>query len=143
MLEEAGRGNDLDQKLTARWSTLLTDEEEDAMQDHPQITAFREAARILGADRYWHHDSPEERVELLRALRDVLTEVCFQLDAHRVLPRAVLQICQDLAAPGIRDVPAAPSAGFLLVSYLDARIEQLIADSNDSGNTGAEGSRGY
>ncbi|MFE5835814.1 hypothetical protein [Arthrobacter sp. NPDC056493] len=113
------------------------------MQDHPQITAFREAARILGADRYWHHGSTGEQVELLRALRDVLTEVCFQVDAHRVLPRAVLQICQDLAAPGIRDVPAPPSAGFVLVSYLDARIEQLIADSNGSGNTGAEGSRGY
>ncbi|WP_157365081.1 hypothetical protein [Arthrobacter sp. QXT-31] len=113
------------------------------MQDHPQITAFREAARILAADRYWHHGSTGEQVEVLRALRDVLTEVCFQLDAHRVLPRAVLQICQDLAAPGIRDVPAPPSAGFVLVSYLDARIEQLIADSNDSGNTGAEGSRGY
>jgi hypothetical protein len=113
------------------------------MQDHPQITAFLEAARILHADRYWRCGSLGEQVELLRALRDVLTEVCFQLDVHRVLPQAVLQICQDLAGPGIRDVPAAPSAGFVLVSYLDARIEQLIADSNESGNTGAEGSRGY
>jgi len=112
------------------------------MQDHPRITAFLEAARILHPDRYWRCGSLGEQVELLRALRDVLTEVCFQLDVHRVLPQAVLQICQDLAGPGIRDVPAAPSAGFVLVSYLDARIEQLIADSNDSGNTGAEGSRG-
>ena len=121
---------------------LLTGEGYD-MHDHPQITAFLEAARILHADRYWQCGSLGEQVELLRALRDVLTEVCFQLDVHRVLPQAVLQICQDLAGPGIRDVPAAPSAGFVLMSYLDARIEHLIADSNDSGNTGAEGSRGY
>lgn len=143
MLEEARRGNDLEQQQAVRWITILTDEEEDAMQEHPQIAAFREAARILGADRYWHHDSLGEQVELLRALRDVLTEVCFQLDVHRVLPEALLQICQNLAGPGVRDVPAAPSAGFVLVSYLDARIDQLIADSNDSGNTGAQGSRGY
>jgi hypothetical protein len=115
--------------------------EEDAMRDHPQTTAFQEAARILRADRYWHYGSKGEQVELLRSLRGVLTEVCFHLDSHGVLPPAFLQMCQEFAAPEIRDVPAPPSAGFVLVSYLDARIEQLIADSNDSRNTGAKRSR--
>ncbi|UKA55146.1 hypothetical protein LFT45_04205 [Arthrobacter sp. FW305-BF8] len=111
------------------------------MQDHPQIKAFAEAATTLGAERYWHYDSREEQAALLRALRDVLMEVCFHLDFHAVLPQAVLKICQELAAPGVRDAPGRPSVGLVLMSYLDARIEQLIADSDDYRNTGAQGSR--
>jgi hypothetical protein len=110
------------------------------MGNHPQSRAFLDAAVILRAERYWRCDSREEQAELLRALKDVLTEVCFHLDAHGVLPEAVLRMWQDLAAPEIRSLPVRPSSGLVLISYLDGRIEQLIAESNDSGNTGAEGS---
>jgi hypothetical protein len=111
------------------------------MQEHPQITAFRQAAGLLRAERYWQYNSREEQLEVLRALREVLAEVCFQLDSHQVLPQAVLRMCKELAAPVIRDVPIPPSAGYVLVAYLDGRIEELIAESNDSRNTKAEGSR--
>jgi hypothetical protein len=110
------------------------------MDDHPQIKAFLDAAAILRAERYWGCDSKEEQTGLLRALKDVLTEVCFHLDAYGVLPQAVLRMWQDLAPPGIRGLPVRPSSGLVLISYLDGRIEQVIAESNDSGNTGAEGS---
>ena len=95
---------------------------------------------MLRAERYWGFDSKEEQSELLSALRDVLTEVCFHLDAHGVLPQAVLRMWQGMASPEIRSLPVRPSSGLVLISYLDVRIEQLIAESNDSGNTGAEGS---
>jgi hypothetical protein len=110
------------------------------MDDHPQIKAFLDAAEMLRGERYWGCDSKEEQTELLRALKDVLTEVCFHLDAHGVLPQAVLRMWQDLASPEIRGLPVRPSSGLVLISYLDGRIDQLIAESNDSGNTGAEGS---
>jgi hypothetical protein len=112
------------------------------MGDHPQIKAFLEAAAIIRAERYWLYGAKEEQVEFLCALREVLAEVCFHLDAHRVLPQAVLKMCQEWAGAGIRDVPAPASAALVLISYLDGRIEQLIAESNDSGNTGAEGNHG-
>lgn len=110
------------------------------MDDHPQIKAFLDAAGMLRGERYWGCDSREEQAELLRALKDVLTEVCFHLDTYAVFPQAVLRMRQDLASPGIRGLPVCPSSGLVLISYVDGRIEQLIAESNDSGNTGAEGS---
>jgi hypothetical protein len=110
------------------------------MDDHPQMKAFLDAAEMLRGERYWGCGSKEEQTELLRALKDVLTEVCFHLDAHGVLPQAVLRMWQDLASPEIRGLPVRPSSGLVLISYLDGRIDQLIAESNDSGNTGAEGS---
>jgi hypothetical protein len=125
--------------LAAKGCWFLTSEE-NVMDDHPQVKAFRDAAGVLRAERYWGFDSKEEQTELLRALKDVLTEVCFHLDAHRVLPQAVRRMWQAMAAPGIQGLPVHPSAGLVLMSYLDGRIEQLIAESNDSGNTGAEGS---
>lgn len=47
------------------------------MRDHPQIKAFNEAASMLRAERYWDLGSTEEHVEFLRALGEVLTEVCY------------------------------------------------------------------
>ncbi len=111
------------------------------MQDHPQIKAFNEAALSLRAERYWRYGSADERVEFLRALGDVLTEVSYHLDANAVLPPAVLKVWQAMAVPAIRCVPQPPSAGSVLMSYLDRRIERLIAAQVDSGNTGAEGGR--
>jgi hypothetical protein len=113
--------------------------EEKVMDDHPQVKAFMESTAILRADRYWDFNSKEEQIRLLCALKDVLTEVCFHLDVHKVLPQAVLAMWQTLAAPGIQRLPVRPSSGLVLMSYLDLRVEQLIAESNDSGNTGAEG----
>lgn len=60
------------------------------MQDHPQINAFAEAASILRAERYWEYGSMAEHVEFLRALGDVLTEVCYHMDVNRVLPMDLL-----------------------------------------------------
>jgi hypothetical protein len=51
------------------------------MQVHPQIKASTEAARSPRAERYWCYGSTDERVEFLRALGDVLTEVSYHLDA--------------------------------------------------------------
>ncbi|MEC5193458.1 MULTISPECIES: hypothetical protein [unclassified Arthrobacter] len=111
------------------------------MQDHPQIRAFTEAALLLRAERYWHLGSIGEQTEFLRALSDVLTEVCYHLDANDVLPLELLKAGQDLAAPAIRNLPLRPSAQLVLMSHLDRRIEQLIAAPDDSRNTGAKGSR--
>ncbi|MEQ4519316.1 hypothetical protein ABLI39_08140 [Pseudarthrobacter sp. B907] len=115
--------------------------EEFSMQDHPQIRAFREAALSLRAERYWHYGSTDERVEFLRALGDVLTEVSYHLDANAVLSPELLEVCQDMAVPAVRKLSLPPSAGAVLMSYLDRRIERLIAAQGDSGNTGAEGGR--
>ncbi|WP_354253539.1 hypothetical protein [Arthrobacter sp. UYEF21] len=111
------------------------------MQDHPQIRAFSEAAQSLRAERYWRYASTEELAEFLRALGDVLTEVSYQLDANAVLPPAVLEVWQAMAVPVIRNLPLPPSAGTVLMSYLECRIDGLIAAQGDSGNTGAEGGR--
>lgn len=111
------------------------------MEGHPQIKAFNEAASILRAERYWDFGSTEDRVEFLRALGEVLTEVSYHLDANAVLPLALLQACQDMAPAAIRRLPVLPSAELVLMSCLDRRIERLIAEQDDSGNTGAEGSR--
>lgn len=76
--------------------------EESAKQDHPQIKAFAEAALILRADRYWQSCSTGEQVEFLRALGDVLTEVCYQLDVNDVVPADLTELPQDLAASRTR-----------------------------------------
>ena len=86
------------------------------MDDHPQIKAFLDAAEMLRGERYWGCDSKEEQIELLRALKDVLTEVCFQLDAHGVVPQSVLRRWQAMAAPRIQGLPVRPSAGLVLMS---------------------------
>lgn len=112
------------------------------MQDHPQIRAFAEEALALRAERYWHYGSPDERVEFLRALGDVLTEVLYHLDANAVLLPAVLEVWQDVAVSAIRNLPLPPSAASVLMSYLGRRIEELIAAPEGSRNTGAEGGRG-
>ncbi|XAS65436.1 hypothetical protein ACOM2C_01035 [Pseudarthrobacter sp. So.54] len=111
------------------------------MAVHPQIRAFAEAALLLRAERYWHHGSAGEQAEFLRALSEVLTEVCYHLDANDVLPLELLKAGQDMAAPAIRNLPLRPSAQLVLMAYVDRRIEQLIAAQDDSGNTGAKGSR--
>ena len=109
------------------------------MKDHPQIKAFNKAASMLRAERYWDFGSKEEHVGFLRALGEVLTEVCYHLDANDVLPLEILEAGQDIAAPAIRGLPLQPSAELLLMTYLDRRIEQLIAAPDDARNTGAEG----
>jgi hypothetical protein len=111
------------------------------MQDHPQIKAFTEAALLLRSERYWHYGSSGEQADFLRALGDVLTEVCYHLDVNHVLPLDFLKAAQDMAAPAIRNLPVRPPAELVLMSCLDRRIEQLIAAPNDSRNTGAEGNR--
>lgn len=111
------------------------------MADHPQIRAFSEAALLLRAERYWQYGSVGEQAEFLSALSEVLMEVCYHLDANDVLPLELLKACQDVAAPAIRNLPLRPSAQPVLMSYVDRRIEQLIAAQDDSGNTGAKGSR--
>lgn len=109
------------------------------MQDHPQVRAFTEAALSLRAERYWDYGSRDERVEFLRALGEVLTEVCYHLDVNDVLPPSITQACQDVMSAAVRRLHVRPSAELLLLTYLNRRIEQLIAEPDDSRNTGAEG----
>lgn len=106
------------------------------MQDHPQIKVFRDAASMLRAERYWDYGSTYERVEFLRALAEVVTEVCYHLDVNGVL----LDVGQGVVAPDVRTLRVQSSAELLLMTCLDRRIEQLIAVPSDSRNTGAEGS---
>ncbi|MET4144856.1 hypothetical protein [Arthrobacter sp. UYCo732] len=108
------------------------------MQDHPQIKAFHEAASMLRSERYWDHGATVDRVEFLQALGEVLTEVCYHLDANEVLPRELLEVGQGLAGPATRRLPVRPSAELLLMTCLDRRIEQLIAAPYVSRNTGEE-----
>lgn len=109
------------------------------MQDHPQIRAFTEAALSLRAERYWDYGSRDERVEFLQALGEVLTEVCYHLDVNEVLPPNIPEAWHDVTAAAVRRLSARPSAKLLLLTYLDRRIEQLIAEPDDSRNTEAEG----
>ncbi|WP_190989873.1 hypothetical protein [Pseudarthrobacter sulfonivorans] len=109
------------------------------MKYYPQIIAFNKAASTLGAEPYWDYGSTDERVECLRALGDVLTEVSYHLHANAVLPPATLEAWQNVADPGIRELRLPPSSGSVLMSYLDRRIEQLIAAPDDARNTGAIG----
>lgn len=110
------------------------------MKDHPQIKAFNKAASMLHAERYWGFGSKEDHVGFLRALGEVLKEVCYHLDANDVLPLEILEAGQGIAVSAIRGLPLQPSAELLLMTYLDRRIEQLIAAPDDARNTGAEGS---
>lgn len=109
------------------------------MKDHPQIKAFNKGVSMLRAERYWDFGSNEDHVDFLRALGEVLTEVCYHLDANDVLPLEILEAGQSIAAPVIRGLPLQPSLELLLMTYLDRRIEQLIAPPDDARNTGAEG----
>lgn len=84
------------------------------MQDHSQIKAFNEAASMLRAERYWDYASRNDRLEFLRALGNVLTEVCYHLDVNDVLPLEILEAGQEL--------PVKPTAELLLMTYLDRRI---------------------
>ncbi|WP_136017861.1 hypothetical protein [Arthrobacter silvisoli] len=111
--------------------------EEVDVQEHPQIKTFAEAALALRSERYWQYRSKGEQVEFLRALSELLTEVCYHLDHNDVLPFELLRACQDFAAPSLRHLPSQPSAEAVLMSCLDRRIEQLIAEQNESGNTWA------
>lgn len=51
--------------------------------------------------------------------------------------RSVLAVTWQPCDPGIYRMP--PSVGLILMSCLDHRIEQLIAEPYDSRNTGAKG----
>jgi hypothetical protein len=107
--------------------------------NHPQIKAFNEAASMLRADRYWEYRSRDERVEFLRTLGDVLIEVCYHLDANEVLPLEILEVGQEVANAVVGRLPVKPLAELFLMTCLDRRIEQLIAEPDASRDTVGRG----
>ncbi|PVE19311.1 hypothetical protein DDA93_03355 [Arthrobacter sp. Bz4] len=71
--------------------------------------------------------------------------MCRRVYTSRVLPAKVMleeaYFGNNVEPPLIRNLLLRQSAYLVLMSYLDHRIEQLIAVRDDSGNTGAKGIR--
>ncbi len=103
--------------------------------EHPQIEAFQQAADLMRKERYWQRN-PKEEVEFLRALTEVLTEVCYHLDSCRILDPAGLT-----AYRSVTGAPALPemfgiSAELVLVAALDNAISHRVAGGATARNTG-------
>lgn len=92
---------------------------------HPQIQAFQESAAAMKDERYWSYDEngTDERA-FLRALGEVLTEVAFQLDRHKILDPAGIEAYRK-AAPDKMPAFVEQSAEVLLLGALQRRIEEL------------------
>lgn len=92
---------------------------------HPQIQAFQEAAAAMKDERYWDYDEngTDER-EFLRAFGEVLTEVAFQLDRHKILDPAGLEAYRKVAPVSMPSF-AETSAEVVLLGALQRRIEEL------------------
>lgn len=96
---------------------------------HPQIQAFQQAAAAMKGERYWGYDEngTDER-EFLRALGEVLTEVAFQLDRHKILDKAGLEAYRK-AAPVSMPSFAETSAEVILLGALQSHMEALDGEN--------------
>ena len=92
---------------------------------HPQIQAFQEAASVMKNERYWSYDEngTDERA-FLGALGEVLTEVAFQLDRHKILDKAGLEAYRKVAPVSMPSF-VETSAEVVLLGALQRRIEEL------------------
>ena len=108
------------------------------MSEHPQTAAYRNAAATMKAERYWdHEDLPEGRTEFLKALGDVLTEVCYQLAKYQVLDPEAMEAYRA-AAPASHPQMIPTSAELLLTTALERRINTLAAvDAHPAGQVDA------
>ncbi|WP_026554317.1 hypothetical protein [Arthrobacter sp. 35W] len=105
------------------------------MNEHPQIEAFRQAAALMKAERYWRRNS-EDDIAFLQALAEVATEVCYHLDSCHVLSSAGLAAYQS--AVGARRVPGLDEANaeLVLMTALDEAVRRRVAAASPSRNTG-------
>jgi hypothetical protein len=94
---------------------------------------------MLRAERCWEYRSRDHRIEFLRTLGDVLIEDCYHLDADEVLPLEILEVGQEAVNAVVGRLPVQPSAELFLMTCLDRRIEQLIAEPDDSRDTVGRG----
>lgn len=95
------------------------------MSEHPQITAYRNAAAAMKAERYWdHEENPDGQIEFLAVLSDVLTEVGYQLDKYQVLDPRGMDAYR--AAAGLEYLAVVPSsAELILTTALEQRKKQV------------------
>ena len=92
---------------------------------HPQTAVFLRGAEILKAERYWSpSEIVEERVEFLRALAAVTTEVAFHLNRHDILDPAGVEAYRRAA--GVETSAFIPSsAEMILLGALQHAIDRL------------------
>lgn len=91
---------------------------------NPQVQAFEKAAEAMKAERYWGHENKEDKLDFLRAFSDVLTEVAYQLDRHKILDPSGLGAYRK-AAPVSMPSFAETSAEVILLGALQNRMEEL------------------
>ncbi|POH57486.1 hypothetical protein [Arthrobacter glacialis] len=104
------------------------------MTQHPQVEAFVSAAESMRGNRYWARD-PQEQIEFLTALRNVLAEVCFHLDRNQLLNQEGLRaFAASSGAP--HGLPwLEPSAETVLLPELDNAIQRCLAGLEGADNT--------
>lgn len=92
---------------------------------HPQIQAFQEAAAAMKDERYWSYDeNGTDKREFLRVFSEVLTEVAFQLDRHKILDPAGIEAYRK-AAPDKMPYFVEQSAEVLLLGAMQRHMEEL------------------
>lgn len=103
------------------------------MHDHPQVAAFRQAAALMRDQRYWCRNEDEE-TNFLQALAEVVREVTYHLDAVQALNfDGMAAYCN---AAGLQAWGGNANAEFILMTAVDAAIEQRIATATRARNTG-------
>lgn len=107
------------------------------VNEHFQVEAFLHAAVSMRENRYWERNL-REQLAFLCALRDVMTEVCFNFDRNGVLDPIGLAAFE--AAVGAQDgVPwRSASAGTVLLPESDEAIQRCLAAAESTDNTGGE-----
>ncbi|MDQ0276465.1 hypothetical protein QO003_000768 [Arthrobacter silviterrae] len=105
------------------------------MHGHPQVEAFRQAAELMRAERYWHRNDDDE-IEFLRALAGVVSEVAYHLDAYQAMDPDGL--AAYVCAARLRPWAGTVSAELLLVTAVDNVIERRIATVSAARNTGGQ-----
>ena len=92
--------------------------------EHPQVQAFKEAAEAMKSERYWKHENTEDERAFLQAFSEVLTEVAFQLNHHKILDQTGLEAYRTVAPLSMPSF-AETSAEVILLGALQNRIEEL------------------
>ena len=103
------------------------------MDDHPQVAAFRQAAELMRDQRYWCRNDGNE-INFLQALADLVREVSYHLDAVQALNfHGMAAYCN---AAGLQPWGGHANAELILMTAVDAAIEQHIATATTARNTG-------
>lgn len=103
------------------------------MRDHPQIAAFRQAAELMRDQRYLCRNDDDE-ISFLQALADVVREISYHLDAVQALSlHGMAAYCN---AAGLQPWGGNANAELILMTAVDAAIEQRIATAATARNTG-------